>query len=76
MPPAFIFPGYHPAVLLLLMRLAFQYAVNPGLAAGDVQVFVISEMLFLHQSVAAVCPGGLVYLVVRRHAVDHRPAQP
>ena len=62
-------------MLLLLVCLAFQYLIYPRLAAGDVEVAVVGEALLAHQGTAAARSGGVAYLVVCRHAVDHRPAQ-
>ena len=62
-------------MLLMLVCLTLHHLVHPRLAAGDVEVTVVSEALLAHQGTAAARPGGMAYLVVRRHAVDHRSAQ-
>lgn len=56
-----------------LVSFTFQYLIHPGLAAGDIEVFVVSETLLAHWYAAAAGPGGVAYLVACRHAVDHRP---
>lgn len=74
--PSFFMPARdHPAMLLLLVCLAFLYLIYPRLSADDIQVTVVGEALFGHQRYAAARPGGVAYLFVRRHAVDHRAAQ-
>lgn len=60
---------------LALVRLTFHHLIHPGLAAGDIKILVVSKALFLHGDVTAAGPGGVAYLVVCRHAVDHRSAQ-
>ncbi|EQB7867040.1 hypothetical protein ACYUAC_002639 [Citrobacter amalonaticus] len=60
---------------MMLVRLTLHHLVHPRLAAGDVEITVVREALLAHQGTAAARPGGMAYLVVRRHAVDHRPAQ-
>ena len=62
-------------MLLMLVRLTLHHLVHPRLAAADVEVAVVREALLAHQGTAAARPGGMAYLVIRRHAVDHRPAQ-
>ncbi|MBJ8735731.1 hypothetical protein [Citrobacter amalonaticus] len=62
-------------MLLMLVRLTLHHLVHPRLAAGDVEVAVVREALLAHLGTAAARPGGMAYLVIRRHAVDHRPAQ-
>ncbi len=57
-------------MLLMLVRLTLHHLVHPRLAAGDVEVAVVSEALLAHQGTAAARPGGMAYLVIRRHAVD------
>ena len=47
----------------------------PTSGAGDIEVTVVGEALLTHLCVAAARPGGVAYLVVCRHAVDHRAAQ-
>ena len=59
-------------MVLALVCLALHHLIYPGLAAGDIEVSVVSEALFPHGDVAAAGPGGMAYLVVCRQAVDHR----
>ncbi|WP_174349015.1 hypothetical protein, partial [Lelliottia aquatilis] len=47
----------------------------PGLAAGDVEVFVVGEALLAYRGGAAAGPGGVAYLVVRRQGVNGGAAQ-
>ncbi|MDZ8428605.1 hypothetical protein SNB58_23110, partial [Escherichia coli] len=62
-PPAFMFPRYHTTMLLLLVRLAFQYVIHPDLATGNVQVFIVSEQLLAQRKLAGITrPGGVAYL--------------
>ena len=62
-------------MLLALVRLTLHHLIHPGLAARDTEVSVVSETLLTHWYAAAAGPGGMAYLVVCRHAVDHRSAQ-
>lgn len=45
-------------MLLMLVRLTLHHLVHPRLAAGDVEVAVVSEALLAHQGTAAARPGG------------------
>ena len=56
-------------MLLLLVRVALQDLIQPRLAAGEVEVFVVGEALLVHRGGAAAGPGGVTYLVVRRQGV-------
>ncbi len=63
-------------MLLLLVRFAFQDVIHTGLAAGDVQVFIVSEQLLAQRKLAGITrPGGVAYLVVCRDGVEHGAAQ-
>lgn len=46
-------------MLLLLVRFAFQDVIHTGLAAGDVQVFIVSEQFLAQWKLTGIArPGG------------------
>lgn len=75
MSPGLVFPECYPSMPLLLVCLAFHHLVYPGLAAGDVEIFVVGEALFAHRHTLAAGPGGMAYLVVCRQTVHRSAAQ-
>lgn len=56
----------------MLVCFTFHDLIYPGLAAGDIEVSVVSETLLAHWYATAAGPGGVAYLVVCRETVDHR----
>lgn len=54
---------------------AFQHVIQPRLTTGKIEIFVIGETFVKHRRGAAADPGGVAYLIVRRHGVDGGAAQ-
>lgn len=62
-------------LMLMLVCFTFHDLIYPGLAAGDIEVSVVSETLLAHWYAAAAGPSGVAYLVVCRETVDHSSPQ-